>query len=200
MDEASLDLCAAAECLLFVSNEPVPAGRLAECLGVPAERITSLMDELAERLVGHGLHVLLLAGGYSLATREEYAELVRVFLEPRPEQLSRQALETLAIIAYRQPITRPQIEAVRGVNSAGAVRTLLEKGLIRTAGRDKSPGRPFVFVTSKEFLSLFGLAGLEDLPPLSEGAAETLAKSLRQGTEEGESATEEEEAPFEFEA
>lgn len=200
MDEASLDLCTAAECLLFVSSEPVPAGRLAEALGVPAERIPSLMDELAERLIGHGLQVLLLAGGYSLATREEYSELVRTFLEPQPEQLSRQALETLAIIAYRQPITRPQIEAVRGVNSAGAVRTLLEKGLIRTAGRDKSPGRPFLFVTSKEFLSLFGLAGLEDLPPLSDGAAETLAKSLKQGGQAGDSATEEEEAPFEFEA
>lgn len=200
MDEASLDLCAAAECLLFVSSEPVPAGRLAEALGVPAERIPSLMDELAERLVGHGLHVLALAGGYSLATREEHSELVRAFLEPRPEQLSRQALETLAIIAYRQPITRPQIEAVRGVNSAGALRTLLEKGLIRTAGRDKSPGRPFVFVTTKEFLTVFGLAGLEDLPPLGEGAVETLTKSPARGAPEGESATEEEEAPFEFEA
>jgi segregation and condensation protein B len=199
MEEASLDLCAAAECILFVSREPVPAARLAECLGVPAERIPSLMDDLAARLCGHGLHVLLLAGGYSLATREEYGEVVRVFLEPKPEELSRQALETLAIIAYRQPLTRPQIEAVRGVNSAGAVRTLLEKGLIRTAGRAKSPGRPFVFVTTREFLSLFGLAGLEDLPPLSDDAAETLAASLAHGQPEGEPASEEE-APFEFEA
>ena len=199
MEEATLDLCAAAECVLFVSREPVPAGRLAECLDVPAERIPPLMDDLSARLEAHGLHVLLLAGGYSLATREAYGEVVRVFLEPKPEELSRQALETLAIIAYRQPITRPQVEAVRGVNSAGAVRTLLEKGLVRTAGRDKLPGRPFIFVTTNEFLSLFGLAGLEDLPPLGTDAAETLAKSLAHG-QEGESATEEEEAPFEFDA
>jgi segregation and condensation protein B len=157
------------------------------------------MDELSARLVGHGLHVLLLAGGYSLATREEYGEVVRVFLEPKPEELSRQALETLAIIAYRQPITRPQVEAVRGVNSAGAVRTLLEKGLVRTAGRDKGPGRACVFVTTREFLSLFGLAGLEDLPPLSDDAAETLAQSLAHGQPEGEPVAEEE-APFEFDA
>ncbi len=198
MEEATLDLGAAAECVLFVSREPVPASRLAECLGVPAERIPSLMDEVSARLVGHGLQVLLLAGGYSLATREEYGEVVRIFLEPKPEELSRQALETLAIIAYRQPITRPQIEAVRGVNSAGAVRTLLEKGLIRTAGRDRAPGRPFIFVTTKEFLSLFGLAGLEDLPPLEADAAEVLAKSLAHG--QAEESTGEEEAPFEFDA
>jgi len=134
MDEASFDLCAAAECVLFVSREPVLVARLAECLGVPADRIPPLMDELSARLVGRGLHVLLLAGGYSLATRQEYGEVVRVFLEPKPEELTRSSLETLAIIAYRQPITRPQIEAVRGVNSAGPVRTLLEKGLVRTAG------------------------------------------------------------------
>ena len=199
MEEATLDLCAAAECVLFVSREPVPAGRLAECLGVPPDRIPPLMEELGARLAGQGLHVLLLAGGYSLATREEYGEVVRVFLEPKPEELSRQSLETLAIIAYRQPITRPQVEAVRGVNSAGAVRTLLEKGLVRTAGRDKVPGRPFIFVTTNEFLSLFGLAGLEDLPPLSDDAAETLAKLPAHGQPEGEPVPEEE-APFEFDA
>jgi segregation and condensation protein B len=199
MEEATFDLCAAAECVLFVSREPVLAPRLAECLGVPADRIPPLMDELSARLAGHGLHVMLLAGGYSLATREEFGEVVRVFLEPKPEELTRAGLETLAIIAYRQPITRPQIEAVRGVNSAGPVRTLLEKGLVRTAGRDKGPGRAFVFVTTREFLSLFGLAGLEDLPPLSDDAAETLAASLAPGQPEAEPA-EEEEAPFEFEA
>jgi len=197
MEAPTLDLCAAAECVLFVSREPVPASRLAACLGLPPERIPSLIEELSARLVGHGLHVVHLAGGYTLATREEYADLVRTFLEPEPEQLSRQALETLAIIAYRQPITRPQIEAVRGVNSAATVRALLDKGLIRTAGRDKAPGRPFLFVTTDRFLSLFGLASLSDLPPLSEDAVEHLAKSYAAAAFEEPT---EEEAPFEFEA
>lgn len=197
MDATTLDLCAAAECLLFVSREPASPSRLADCLGLPVERIPSLMEELSARLAGHGLQVVHLAGGYCLATREEYADLVRAFLEPKPEELSRQALETLAIIAYRQPITRPQIEAVRGVNSAGAVRALLDKGLIRAAGRDKAPGRPFLFITTDRFLSLFGLASLSDLPALSEDAVEHLAKSYA-GRECGEPT--EEEAPFEFEA
>ncbi len=201
METATLDHCNALECLLFVSREPTPPGRLAECLGLPLEQIPPLMEQLTARLEGHGLHVLLLAGGYSLATREAYAEAVRAFLEPKPEELSRPALETLAIIAYRQPISRPQIEQVRGVNSAGPVRTLLDKGLVTTAGREKVPGRPFRFVSTSEFLKLFGLAGLDDLPPLSDDAAETLAKSLSQGREDAAAAApEEEEEPFEFEA
>ncbi|HEY3398010.1 MAG TPA: SMC-Scp complex subunit ScpB [Armatimonadota bacterium] len=200
MVEATLDLCAAAECLLFVSREPIPAGRLAECLGVTTDEIPPVLEQLSTRLEGHGLHVVLLAGGYSLATRETYAEVVRVFLEPKPEELSRAALETLAIIAYRQPITRPQIELVRGVNSAGPVRTLLDKGLVNTAGREKVPGRPFRFVTTAEFLKLFGLANLQDLPPLSDDAAETLAKSLSRGLEDKPAPAKEEEEPFEFEA
>jgi len=199
MEEAAIDLCAAAGCLLFVSREPVPAPRLAGALGISPGELPALMEALAGRLQGQGLQVMLLAGGYSLATREEYAETVRVFLEPKPEQLSKAALETLAIIAYRQPITRPQVEQIRGVGSAGVVRALLERGLVKTAGRDQAPGRPFLFTTTPEFLSLFGLASLEDLPPLGEDLAAALAQTAAAdgGPEQGAA---EEEAPFEFEA
>jgi segregation and condensation protein B len=200
MKQPELDLCAALECLLFVSREPVLPARLAEVLAVSSEALPALVERLSARLEGHGLQVMQLAGGYSLATRETYAEQVRLFLEPKPEQLSRQALETLAIVAYKQPITRPQIEAIRGVNSAGMLRALLDRRLLTTAGRDKAAGRPFLFVTTPDFLSLFGLADLGDLPSLSEDAAETLARALDQAEAERAGAEAEEEPPFEFEA
>lgn len=195
-----MDLCAAAECLLFVSREPLPAERLAESLGIPPADLPELMAELDQRLAGHGLHLTHLAGGYSLATRPEFAEMLRIFLSPKPEQLSRQALETLAIVAYRQPLTHPQIERIRGVNSASVLRVLLEKQLVATAGREKAPGRPYRFVTTAQFLSLFGLASLEELPPLSEDTAEALAQSLSQEKPVAPTPEEEEEEPFDFQA
>lgn len=200
MQQSELDHCAALECLLFVSREPVAAARLAETLSVPLDTIPKLVEQLSERLAGHGLQVVSLAGGYSLATREAYAEVLRVFLEPKPEQLSRQALETLAIVAYKQPITRPQIEQIRGVNSAAMLRTLLDRKLLTTAGRDKAAGRPFLFVTTPDFLSLFGLSDLSELPALSEDAAETLAHALDRAEADRAGAEAEEEPPFEFEA
>lgn len=156
-------LCAL-ECLLFVAGEPVPAERLAFVLGCESTDIPRLCEQLNEHLQGHGLHVVPLAGGYTLATRPEYADYVQKLLEPEPEKLSIQALETLAIIAYRQPITRPEIDALRGVNSAAIVTSLLEKGLIRIKGRKDAPGRPFLFETTPRFLSCFGLADLSELP------------------------------------
>ncbi len=200
MDEAQLDLYAAAECLLFVSRDPVPVSRLAEVLGVPSDDIPELMAELDQRLAGHGLHLAHLAGGYALATRPEFAEMLRVFLQPTPDQLSRQALETLAIVAYQQPATRPQIEQIRGVNSASVLRVLLDKQLVAIAGREKAPGRPYRFVTTSQFLSLFGLASLDELPPLSEEATEALARSLSQEEQRPPIPEEEEEKPFEFKA
>jgi segregation and condensation protein B len=201
MKQPELDLCAALECLLFVSREPVAPARLAEALAVSTDALPALVEELSARLENHGLQVLQLAGGYSLATREAYAEPVRLLLEPKPEQLSRQALETLAIVAYKQPLTRPQIEAIRGVNSAGVIRALLDRRLLATAGRDKAAGRPFLFITTPDFLSLFGLADLGDLPSLGEDAAETMARALDAAEADRAGAEpEEEEPPFEFEA
>ena len=172
------DYPAIIECLLFVSGEPVPAERLAEMLGLQAEAIPGLIDQLNEKLDGRGLQVTGLAGGYCLTTRFEYAEWVERFLQPDPERLSVQALETLAIIAYRQPLTRPEIDAIRGVNSSGMVGSLIERGLVRIAGRKDAPGRPFLLETTPEFLSAFGLKELAQLPSLEvmEGAGGKLPR------------------------
>lgn len=174
-DEAEL-LCAL-QCVLFVAGEPLPVDRLAQALGREVTDLPGLCDRLNAHLTGQGLHVVQLAGGYALATRPEFADYVQRLLEPEPERLSIQALETLAIIAYRQPITRPEIDALRGVNSGGVVTSLLEKGLVRISGRKDAPGRPFLLETTAHFLSSFGLGDLSDLPrvdlPLATAGGET---------------------------
>ncbi|MFO7946843.1 MAG: SMC-Scp complex subunit ScpB [Armatimonadota bacterium] len=160
------DLLGALECILFVSEEPLPASRVAEVLQVDAEDVPELVNDLKKSMEGRGLTVVELAGGYALATKSDYAEYVQTLLEPDPERLSRQALEVLAIIAYRQPITRPEIDELRGVNSSGVMNTLLEKNLVRVCGRLDAPGRPYLLETTDFFLSAFGLKDLEDLPKI----------------------------------
>lgn len=181
------ELLCALQCILFVGGEPLPVDRLAVALACEVTDIPRLCERLNEHLEGQGLHVVQLAGGYALATRPEYADYVQRLLEPEPERLSIQALETLAIIAYRQPITRPEIDSLRGVNSGGVVTSLLEKGLIRIGGRKDAPGRPFLLETTAHFLSSFGLAELTDLPrvDLPEiGEAVTQSKLLGEALEE----------------
>jgi segregation and condensation protein B len=154
------------ECLLFVSGEPVPGERLAEVMDLEADTVPSLVSQLNESLTDRGLQVTQLAGGYVLTTRADYADWVQRLLEPDPEKLSVQALETLAIIAYRQPLTRPEIDAIRGVNSSGMTTMLIERELVRIAGRKDAPGRPFLLETTPQFLSAFGLKDLSDLPSI----------------------------------
>jgi len=113
-----------------------------------------------------GLQLVQIAGGWQLSTRPDYAEAVGRMLARGSTRLSRAALETLAIIAYRQPITQPEIEAVRGVSAAGVVKTLLDRRLIAEAGRKQAAGRPILYVTTHDFLHYFALSGLDDLPPL----------------------------------
>jgi segregation and condensation protein B len=168
------DLVNALECLLFVSEEPLSSGRLASLLETDEAEVAALADELSRRLNGSGLQVTRIAGGYKLSTRPEYAPWIERFREPEETRLSKAALETIAIIAYRQPITQPEIEAIRGVDSSGVVATLLEKGLITTAGRKRAPGRPFLYRTTTQFLAAFGLHDLSELPMLD---------SLRQASE-----------------
>jgi segregation and condensation protein B len=115
-----------------------------------------------------------------LATRPEYAEYVRRLIEPEPWRMSRSALETLTIVAYRQPVTRPEVDAIRGVDSSYVLSMLVERGLIRVAGRKEAPGRPLLFETTPEFLSAFGLKSLDDLPmldPLRRAAERQLSLS-----------------------
>jgi segregation and condensation protein B len=162
------ELLNALECLLFAAKEPVPLSRLAEVLQAEMTDLPRLLSALAHKREGTGLDVAHLAGGYTLATRPKYAEYVQTLLEPDPQKLSIQALETLAIIAYRQPITRPEVDDIRGVNSSGSIASLIEKNLLRISGRKEAPGRPFLLATTPHFLSIFGLTDLGELPDIGE--------------------------------
>ncbi len=162
--------------IIFAADEPCDEERLALVLDVALEEIEPLVIELQKMLEDTPLQLVRLAGGYHLATRPEFARYVQRLREPEPERLSRQAMEVLAIAAYRQPITRPEIDEIRGVNSSGAVNSLLAKGLVVISGRKVAPGRPFLFSTTPHFLSAFGLNELEQLPHLAEPDAAMLEK------------------------
>ena len=168
---AEPDRLAILEALLFVAEEPLPLPKLQEILGdaEPGDAEASLHD-LAVRLEadGRGLMVQEVAGGFRLATRPEVHTWVQRLQQVRPARLSRAALETLAIVAYRQPITRAEIEAIRGVAVDGVLRTLLERELVRMMGRKAEAGRPMLYGTSQQFLEHFGLRELGDLPTLRE--------------------------------
>lgn len=162
------------EALLFVSAEPLTLNRLCDVLeGVDRERVVACLEELREeyRRADRGVTVVEVAGGYQLATVPEAAPWVRKLSAVKaPPRLSKPALETLAIIAYKQPLTRPEIEAIRGVDVAGVVKTLMDRRLVKIVGRKDVPGRPMVFGTTKEFLHAFGLKDLADLPTLKDFA------------------------------
>ena len=156
------------EALLFASEAPVEAERIQEVLDLPsAGQARELVQVLGERLEGRGraLQIIEVGGGYRLVTRPEVAPwLVKLARSRTRSRLSRSALETLAIIAYRQPASRPDIDAVRGVNSEAVLDNLLDRRMVRIAGRKDSPGRPFLYETTREFLVAFGLRDLADLP------------------------------------
>jgi len=163
-------MAAAIECLMFVAGEPLPVADLARalnCTEVEAESaVRDLQHSLDER--GSGLHLVQIAGGYQLATRPEHAESVARLVARGPAKLSRAALETAAIIAYRQPVTQPEIEAVRGVGCGSVLDTLRDRGLIAEFGRKQTVGRPILYGTTRDFLHYFGIADLTELPPLDE--------------------------------
>ena len=166
-----LDRRGVVEALLFVAVEPLPLARLQEALADEDPLETeATVRELAERLEGEGrgLMVQEVAGGFRLTTRPEANPWIQRLQQVKPAKLSRAALETLAIIAYKQPITRAEIEAIRGVAIDGVMRTLLERGLIRMLGRKTEAGRPILYGTSTSFLEHFGFKNLGDLPSLKE--------------------------------
>jgi segregation and condensation protein B len=156
------------EALLFASEAPVEAERIQEVLDLPsAGGARELVRALGERLEGQGraLQIIEVGGGYRLVTRPEVAPwLVKLARSRTRSRLSRSALETLAIIAYRQPASRPDIDTVRGVNSEAVLDNLLDRRMVRIAGRKDSPGRPFLYETTRDFLVAFGLRDLADLP------------------------------------
>ena len=156
------------EALLFASETPVEADRIQEVLDLGSAReARELVQELAARLDGQGraLQIIEVGGGFRLVTRPDVAPwLVKLARSRTRSRLSRSALETLAIVAYRQPVSRPDIDAVRGVNSEAVLDNLLDRRMLRIAGRKDSPGRPFLYETTRDFLVAFGLRDLADLP------------------------------------
>jgi segregation and condensation protein B len=166
-ENPDLSLEACLEALLFVSAGPVSVGQLAEALGRKAEEIEQGLRTLEAAFEqGRGLSLQWHAGKIQLTTAPVLAGLVEKFLGlEATARLSRAALETLAIIAYRQPVTRPGVDAIRGVNSDGVMKSLLTKGLVQEVGRSDGPGRPILYGTTAEFLQHFGLPSLVKLPP-----------------------------------
>jgi segregation and condensation protein B len=170
---SALTLVAQVESLLFVADAPISVGRLAEALEVTPGQVEQALAELEAHIATGGLRLQRAGNRVQLVTAPEAASCVERFLglEARTH-LSRAALETLAIIAYSQPMTRPEIEAIRGVSSDSVLRTLLSVGLIEEAGRAASVGRPILYGTTFEFLQHFGLQGMDELPPLGKSPEE----------------------------
>lgn len=161
------------EAIIYVAEEPVTLNALEKVLPEAGrDALRAALDELVEagRAPGRGVEIRQVAGGYRMYTKAEHHDAVRRFVRSQkpPLRLSMPALETLAVIAYKQPATLPEIKAVRGVDPTSALATLLEKGLVVTAGRKEAVGRPILYRTSKEFLLRFGLKDLGELPTLEE--------------------------------
>lgn len=179
------------EALLFCSDHPVEVKELARAAGLDRKRTVELLQRLIELYAQRGLRLEHVAEGYSFRTHPRYAEFVRKLLAARPVRLSRAQLETLAIIAYRQPVTRPDVDDIRGVDSGPVLKGLLERDLIKIIGKKDEPGRPILYGTSKGFLELFNLTALSDLPTLRD-FVELNEESRRKFAEEtGEDAPEE---------
>ncbi|HSR47368.1 MAG TPA: SMC-Scp complex subunit ScpB [Anaerolineales bacterium] len=171
----SLPLEARIEALLFVSAAPLPLQRLCETTGASPAAVEAALANLGPQLAGHGLQLQKHRGGYSLTTSPAAADDVARLLDLESTvHLTRAALETLSIVAYRQPVTRPLVDSIRGVNSEASLHTLVRYGLVEEAGRSEGPGRPILYITTEDFLHHFGLASLAALPPIESEAPEPL--------------------------
>ena len=166
--EKQLTLNAQLEALLFVAPGAVTISQLSTALGEDSRTIEKELDALDQRYRGRGIRLQRHRGRVQLVSAPEIAPLVELFLGlEATTHISQAALETLSIIAYQQPVTRPQVDSIRGVNSDAVMKTLLSKGLVQELGRAEGPGRPFLYGSTPEFLGYFGLTSLEELPPLN---------------------------------
>lgn len=157
------------ECLLFVSKEPLKPDEVAKTLQITPEEAESALDGVAERFQEDGgIQIVRIAEGYQMVTNPDFADYVADFLSVQPTKLSKAAMETLAIIAYQQPITTAEVDAIRGVDSGGVIHTLSERGLIAETGRKETPGRPILYGTTQKFLDYFALKDLSELPNIEE--------------------------------
>ena len=156
----------AVEAILFVAGESITASQIASAVDKPVSMVNAALASLGEKYKTGGLALQFNRGKVQLTSSPNHAEVVERFLGlDSSAKLSRAAIEALTIISYRQPVTRPQVDAIRGVNSDGVIRTLLNKGLIEEVGRAEGPGRPVLYATSLEFLQHFGLTSIDELPP-----------------------------------
>ena len=166
-EKQDLSLNALVEAILFVSPEPIAEAQIASLLEVTPRVVKNALEELKSLYEGRGIRLQYHQNKIQLTSAPEAAHVLESMLElETTSTLSQAALETLSIVAYQQPITRPQIDSIRGVNSDGVLRTLLNKGLIDDVGRADGPGRPILYSTTTEFLKHFGLSSYEELPPL----------------------------------
>ncbi len=166
------ELKSALEAIIYAADEPATVEQLAKVLGEEKQAVRAALDELVASYVSdeRGVEIRAVAGGYRVYSKPQHHDLVRRFIKSLrpPLRLTMPALETLAVIAYKQPVTQPEIQEIRGVNCAGVIETLLEKRLITTAGRKQVIGRPILYRTSKDFLMRFGLGDIDELPSLKE--------------------------------
>ncbi len=169
---ADAALKAVIEAIVYITDEPLSMEQIAAALGQPRERVSVLLEELVREFEKpeHGLSLREIAGGFKMSTKPEHNEAVRAFVKglKAPVKLSLAALETLAVIAYKQPITAPEIMEIRGVQGASVLKTLLDRKLIAAAGRKNVIGKPILYKTTKEFMIQFGLKDLNELPSLKE--------------------------------
>ena len=170
-EDADPPLVAAVEALLFASGEPVSPGDLKEALcDAQTDDIKDALRRLQQRYDGpeSGLQLVRVGSAWQLRSDTRFAMPIRRLLGTRPQRLTQPAIETLSIVAYRQPVIKPEIEELRGVDSGGVLRTLIDRGLIRVCGRREIPGRPMEYATTRAFLEMFSLSSLRDLPHLDE--------------------------------
>ena len=156
------------EALIFASDRPIKAADLARAATAPAKEVKALLEELKGEYGSRGMQLEEVAGGWIFRTNASYAPFVRDLTKQRPVKLTRAQIETLAILAYRQPITRPELDDVRGVDCGPVLKLLLERDLVRILGKKDEPGRPILYGTTTQFLEFFGLKSLRDLPTLRE--------------------------------
>ena len=193
------------EALIFVSEEPLPFRKINAVLeGIPAPELRKVLTELIEQWkeAEGGIHLVEVAEGYQFRTRPENTEWIKMLVQFKPARLSKAALETLAIVAYNQPTTKPDIEEIRGVDCSSSLSQLLEKGLIRILGRKEAPGKPFIYGTTRKFLEVMGLKDLSYLPTLREIEESEIIKleGLEDLEEDGEEINELERAGADQEA
>ena len=175
------------EALVFAAGDPLPAKKIVDLVeGATLDEVKATLAELATDYLTRGIRLVEVAGGWQMRTAPEHQRYVRKLFRERPQRLTRAATETVAIVAYKQPVTRQEVESVRGVDTGGVLESLIEKRLVKVIGRKDVPGRPLVYATTQEFLELFGLRNIRELPTLPELGSDFERMSEQGGFHESE--------------